>query len=182
MGPRPGVEPGVAEPQSTVLTTRPPQPRCKTATCARYFKQAQGLATRMCVRSRRRGIQGAARQPRYMHTRSLSVLLVLTLAFSSVLPVVNGDTVIRSESVDLLPAGSFGDASEWTLTTNKAYSDDPAEHSVSMVADGRLSFTHNRPANYNEITAWAATSPTDCLLYTSPSPRAGHLNRMPTTA
>ncbi len=159
MGPRPGVEPGVAEPQSTVLTTRPPQPRCKTATCARYFKQAQGLATRMCVRSRRRGIQGAARQPRYMHTRSLSVMLVLLLAFSSALPVVNGDTVIRSESVELLPAGSFDDASEWTLTTNKAYSDDPAEHSVSMVADGRLSFTHNRPANYNEITAWANFSP-----------------------
>ena len=45
MGPRPGVEPGVAEPQSTVLTTRPPQPRCKTATCARYFKQAQRYVT-----------------------------------------------------------------------------------------------------------------------------------------
>ena len=114
----------------------------------------------MCVRSRRRGIQGAARQPRYMHTRSLSVLLVLLLAFSSALPVVNGDTVIRSESVELMPSGTFDNASDWSLSTNKAYSDDPAEHSVSMVADGRLTFTHNRPANYNEITAWAATSPT----------------------
>ena len=45
MGPRPGVEPGVAEPQSKVLTTRPPQQRCKTATCARYFKQAQAIVT-----------------------------------------------------------------------------------------------------------------------------------------
>ena len=45
MGPRPGVEPGVAEPQSTVLTTRPPQPRCKSATCARYFKQAPPIVT-----------------------------------------------------------------------------------------------------------------------------------------
>ena len=45
MGPRPGVEPGVAEPQSTVLTTRPPQPRCKSATCARYFKQAPPFVT-----------------------------------------------------------------------------------------------------------------------------------------
>jgi len=111
--------------------------------------------------SGRRGIQGAARQRRFMHSRSLSVLLVLTLAFSSVLPTVSGDTVIRSETVELLPAGTFDDPSDWYLSTNKAYSNDPAEHSVSMVADGHLSFTHNRPANYDEITSWAATSPTE---------------------
>ena len=161
MGPRPGVEPGVAEPQSTVLTTRPPQPRCKTATCARYFKQAQRFVTCTCARSRRRGIQGAARQPRYMHTRSLSILLVLVLTFSSLPLTANGDTVIRSETVELLPAGTFDNASEWSLSTNKAYSDDAAEYSTSMVADGRLSFTHSRPVNHNEITAWALTSPSE---------------------
>ena len=95
-----------------------------------------------------------------MHTRNLSVLLVLTLVFSILPASVNADTVIRSETVDLLPAGSFDDPSEWTLSTNKAYSDEPAEYSQSMVADNRLSFTHNRPANFNEITAWATNSPT----------------------
>ena len=29
-----------------------------------------------------------------------------------------------------------------------------------MVADGRLSMTHDRPANFDEITAWATYSPT----------------------
>ncbi|MCS5536282.1 MAG: hypothetical protein NZ802_10545, partial [Candidatus Poseidoniales archaeon] len=72
-----------------------------------------------------------------------------------------GDTVIRSEDVELLPAGTFDNASEWSLSTNKAYIDDAAEYSTSMVADGRLSFTHNRPVNHNEITAWAMTSPSD---------------------
>ncbi|MDE0708208.1 MAG: hypothetical protein OSB33_04595 [Candidatus Poseidoniales archaeon] len=94
-----------------------------------------------------------------MHTRSLSVLLVLILAFSTMPMAVNGDTVIRSEVVDLLPAGTFDNASEWELSTNKAYSTDPAEHSASMIADGRLSFAHNRPVNYNEITAWSTVSP-----------------------
>ena len=42
----------------------------------------------------------------------------------------------------------------------QAYSEDVAEYSTSMVADGRLSMTHDRPANYNEITAWATNSPT----------------------
>ena len=72
----------------------------------------------------------------------------------------DADTVIRSEDVDLFPFGSFDDASEWTVWSNKAYSEDVAEYSTSMVADGRLSMTHDRPANYNEITAWATNSPT----------------------
>ncbi len=96
-----------------------------------------------------------------MHTRSLSILLVFILTFSTIPLSVNGDTVIRSESVELLPAGTFDNASEWTLSTNKAYSDDAAEFSSSMVADGRLSFTHSRSVNHNEITAWAMTSPSE---------------------
>ena len=65
-----------------------------------------------------------------MHPRSLSVLLVLMLTFSTLPLSVNGDTVIRSESVELLPAGTFDNASEWSLSTNKAYSEDAADYSV----------------------------------------------------
>lgn len=86
--------------------------------------------------------------------------MVALLTFSLITAPVSGDTVIRSETVDLLPAGTFDNASEWDLSTNKAYSEDPAEYSQSMVADGRLSFTHNRPANFNEISSWASVSPT----------------------
>ena len=86
--------------------------------------------------------------------------MVALLTFSLISAPVNADTVIRSETVDLLPAGNFDDASEWDLSTNKAYSSDPAEYSQSMVADGRLSFTHNRPANFNELSTWASVSPT----------------------
>ena len=96
-----------------------------------------------------------------MRSRSLSFLLVLVLAFSSLSTSVTGDTVIRSESVELLPAGTFDNASQWSLSTNKAYSEDSADYSVGMVADGQLSFTHDRPENHNEITAWASYSPTE---------------------
>ena len=91
----------------------------------------------------------------YMGRRNIAILLVFLL-FGSVVPfTASADTVIRSESVDLFPAGNFDDASEWTVWSNKAYSEDVAEYSTSMVADGRLSMTHDRPANFNEITAWA---------------------------
>tara|TARA_B000000532_G_scaffold58896_1_gene46196 strand:+ start:3039 stop:5501 length:2463 start_codon:yes stop_codon:yes gene_type:complete len=96
----------------------------------------------------------------YMGRRNIAILLVFLL-FGSVVPfTASADTVIRSESVDLFPAGTFDDASEWTVWSNKAYSEDVAEYSTSMVADGRLSMTHDRPANFNEITAWATYSPT----------------------
>ena len=62
-----------------------------------------------------------------MHTRNLSILLVFILTFSTIPLTVNGDTVIRSESGELLPAGTFDNASEWSLSTNKAYSEDAAD-------------------------------------------------------
>ena len=95
-----------------------------------------------------------------MGRRNIAILLVFLL-FGSVVPFsASADTVIRSESVDLFPAGTFDDASEWTVWSNKAYSEDVGEYTTSMVADGRLSMTHDRPANFNEITAWSTYSPT----------------------
>ena len=32
---------------------------------------------------------------------------------------------------------------------------------IGMIADGELSFTHNRPDNFQTYTAWATYSPTD---------------------
>ena len=86
-----------------------------------------------------------------MHARRLSVLIVVLLTFSLISAPVSADTVIRSETVDLLPAGTFDDASEWSLSTNKAYSSDPAEYSQSMVADGRLSHTIDLPISTNLV-------------------------------
>ena len=55
-------------------------------------------------------------------------------------------TVIASESIDLVPAGNFSESSEWEITSSVGFSNDQAQHSIGMVADGELSFTHARPA------------------------------------
>jgi len=80
------------------------------------------------------------------------LLLVMPLA------AVSGDTVIRAEGVNLLSAGDFSDASEWTLTTKSAYTDYPADYTMAMIADGHLSFTHSRPQNSVDTTVWSAFS------------------------
>ena len=76
-------------------------------------------------------------------------------------PLTTGDTVIESNRIELIEAGSFDDASDWTFSTKAAFSDEPADHSVGMIADGELSFTHNRPDNFQTYTSWASFSPTD---------------------
>ena len=70
-------------------------------------------------------------------------------------------TVIASESIDIVPAGNFSDSSEWDITSTVGFSNDQAQHSIGMVADGELSFTHTRPANFATQTSWSESSPTD---------------------
>ncbi len=90
---------------------------------------------------------------------SMSLVLLATLAILA--PLASADTVIESERIELLEAGAFNDASDWEISSKRGFSDDPAEHSVGMVADGELSFTHERPDNFQTHTAWASYSPTN---------------------
>ena len=93
-----------------------------------------------------------------MRSRGLALWLVTSLLLSAM--PVQADTVIRADPVDLLPAGDFENASAWSLSTNKAYVTDVADHTTAMITDGHLSFTHERPRNTAEFTAWAFDSPT----------------------
>ncbi len=87
---------------------------------------------------------------------SLTVLaLLLSVMLMPLAPAVNADTVIRAESVDLFPEGSFDDATDWTLSSQAGYETRPADYTTTMVADGVLSFTHTRPELRDSTTAWA---------------------------
>ena len=95
----------------------------------------------------------------YSRTASFLVTLFLT---SLTLPVACGDTVISSEEVEILEAGSFQSPSEWSFTTTTGFSTDQAEYTIGMVADGEMSFTHSRPDNFAEHTSWASSGCTSC--------------------
>ena len=91
----------------------------------------------------------------------VSMCLTTLAVIASLAPLSVADTVIESDRIELLEAGSFEDANDWIITTRAAFSEDPADHSGGMVADGELSFTHNRPDNFQTHTAWATYSVTD---------------------
>jgi len=73
---------------------------------------------------------------------------------------VVGDSVIETRDVEMLEAGDFEDESLWEITNTRGFSQEVALHTIGMVADSELSFTHSRPDNFDEFTAWASTSPT----------------------
>ena len=97
-----------------------------------------------------------------MRTRSGVVLVILLVAgLAPLVPFVAADTVIGAEGVELLGAGDFSDSEEWQISNTAGFSGDVAEHSLGMVADGELSFTHNRPDNFQYSTSWASSSITN---------------------
>ena len=90
---------------------------------------------------------------------SLAVLaLLLSVMLLPLAPGVSADTVIRAESVDLFPEGTFDDATDWTLSSLAGFESRPADYTTTMVADGVLSFTHTRPELRDSTSAWATVT------------------------
>ena len=78
---------------------------------------------------------------------SLAVLaLLLSVMLLPLAPGVSADTVIRAESVDMFPEGTFDDATDWTLSSLAGFESRPADYTTTMVADGVLSFTTRVPS------------------------------------
>ncbi len=90
----------------------------------------------------------------------MSAVLLSVLMLASVSPIGLADTVISAEPVELLAAGKFEEQSEWVISSTTGFSNDQADYTVGMVADSELSFTHARPDNFADYTAWASASST----------------------
>ncbi len=91
----------------------------------------------------------------------MSAVLLSVLMLASVSPIGLADTVISAEPVELLTAGGFEEQGEWVISSTTGFSQDQADYTVGMVADSELSFTHARPDNFADYTAWASASSTD---------------------
>ena len=68
-------------------------------------------------------------------SRAVGLSLVLTtIALVAIFaPISVADTVIESDKIELLEAGSFDDSNDWEITSKAAFSQNPAEHSIGMV-------------------------------------------------
>ena len=89
------------------------------------------------------------------------ISLVCIMLISIQIPgIASGDTVITAEEREVIEAGSFEDSSIWSISSTSGFSQNPAQFSTGIVADGELSFTHDRPENFDEYVGWSRSSPT----------------------
>ena len=95
-----------------------------------------------------------------MSTRGGIVALVTVLVMLYSYPIAVADTVISTQSTEILEAGDFADESQWDITSTSGFTQDQALFTKGMVADGELSFTNDRPDNFAEYTSWASESVT----------------------
>jgi len=90
-------------------------------------------------------------------TGTLGLALASVILLQSLL-VVSADTVITAEGTEIFSAGSFEEEGDWSISATSGFSGNPALYTAGMVADGELSFTHDRPENLEVETSWAETS------------------------
>jgi|TARA_B110000116_G_scaffold35789_1_gene27771 hypothetical protein len=91
---------------------------------------------------------------------SLGAFIIAMFLIGPIIPIIQADTVIASESIELTTMGDFQDPGQWEISSTSGFSNNPADYTIGMVADNELSFTHERPDNFQTHTAWATNSPT----------------------
>ncbi|MBI87806.1 MAG: hypothetical protein CMB67_02100 [Euryarchaeota archaeon] len=106
----------------------------------------------------KRGMPSLGIVTRGKESLSLVCLFVVSLCSQQ----VYSDSVISHVEVEILEAGSFQDSSEWEFSSTAGFSQEQAEYTIGMVADGKMSFTHSRPDNFGEYISWASSGCPEC--------------------
>ena len=100
---------------------------------------------------------GAARIP---------VLTVLILLMCSSIIEASARSVHSTEEVDIFPQGQISSDDNWLMDDSITFTNDNAQYTESMVEDNRITIQHSRPDNFQTVTMWSSTSPTDSTLAT----------------
>jgi hypothetical protein len=75
-------------------------------------------------------------------------------------------SVHSTEEVDIYPQGQISSNDNWIMEDGITFTSDNALHTESMVEDNRITIQHSRPDNFQTLTMWSTSSPTDSTLAT----------------
>jgi hypothetical protein len=90
------------------------------------------------------------------NANAIVFLIILSLLL---IPFASSRSIHQINQVDIFPQGDFENSDDWIIETQSGFSTLEAENSVAMVADGKLSVTHQRNQNLREMEFWSTTSP-----------------------
>ena len=166
MGPWPGIEPGLGEPQSPVLTPTPPQPSRVVARteCGISIIRLPNICSK-CVENRdyQPYFFSIAPPRQFMAsiTKRVEVTIILVLLLCSLTTNVVARSVHSTSDVDIFPQGAIESEDSWYLDDRITFTPERADYTSSMIADNRITFEHVRPANLETVEAWSQSSPSE---------------------
>ena len=141
-----------------MLTATPSQPEVLFAWVGPYFNSFTPKLDDQktnAFKLKSRLLKGVKREDRVC-------CMLIAMVFAIASPVASADSVISTEQVEILEAGVFDDPTVWDFSSNRGFSFDQADYTMGMVADGEMSFTHMRPDNFQDYTAWTSTGCSAC--------------------
>ena len=96
----------------------------------------------------------------------IPVLIVLIVLMCSSMIDAAARSVHSTEEVDIFPQGQISTNDDWTMEDGITFTSDNALYTESMVEDNRITIQHSRPDNFQTLTMWSSSSPTDSTLAT----------------
>ena len=96
----------------------------------------------------------------------IPVLIVLIVLMCSSMIDAAARSVHSTEEVDIYPQGQISSNDNWIMKDGITFTSDNALHTESMVEDNRITIQHSRPDNFQTLTMWSTSSPTDSTLAT----------------
>ena len=96
----------------------------------------------------------------------IPVLIVLIVLMCSSMIDAAARSVHSTEEVDIFPQGQLSTNDDWIMEDGITFTSDNALYTESMVEDNRITIEHSRPDNFQTLTMWSSSSPTDSTLAT----------------
>ena len=87
--------------------------------------------------------------------KAVVFLIILSLLL---VPLASSRSIHQIIQKDIFPQGDFNDESNWLIVTQSGFSDLDAENTDATITDGKLSLTHQRSQNLNEMIFWSTNS------------------------
>ena len=96
----------------------------------------------------------------------IPVLIVLIVLMSSSMLEAAARSVHSTEEVNIFPQGQISSDDVWLMDDGITFTSDNALYTESMVEDNRITIQHSRPDNFQTLTMWSSSSPTESTLAT----------------
>jgi len=102
-------------------------------------------------------VRNVAKNMGRLKSKKVNMILLITVLILLV-PTTSSRSIHQINEIDIFPQGDFNDSTKWMIETQSGFSNLEAQNTDAMIADGKLSLTHQRTQNLKELLFWSTDS------------------------